>query len=155
MCEAFEQASARLQQLFKFNPRKCKSASSFSGYAQRNESKCNLVLPLNSGIVKIFEKTLVRGFSCVNTRMAFDTRIILGDPQQEKVLFQTADGELKRFSSTIIKMNENNQYGFAMTKPLLVGVIKKKDGVPTLQELEQILAGVKPTDSSVTCLSLV
>ena len=78
--------------------------------------------------------------------MAFDTRIILGDPQQEKVLFQTAEGELKRFSSTIIKRDENNQYVFAMTKPLPVGVIKKKDGVLTLQELEQILAGVKPTD---------
>ena len=146
LCEAFEQTPERLQQLFKFNPRKCNSASSFSGYAQRNESKCDLVLPLNSGIAKIFEKTLMGGFSCVNTRMAFDTRIFLGDPQQERVLFQTTEGELKRFSSTIIKMDENNQYGFAMTKPLLVEVIKKKDGVPTLQELEQILAGVKPTD---------
>ena len=53
-----------------------------------------------------------------------------------------ADGEVKRFSSKIIKMDENNQYGFAMTKPLPYGCIKLKKGVPSLDELKDLLANV-------------
>ena len=45
LCEIFEQRSVLLQNLFKFNPRKCNSASFFSGCVQRNKSKCNIVLP--------------------------------------------------------------------------------------------------------------
>ena len=107
-----------LEKLFKFNARKCNSASSFSGYVQRNKSKCAVVLPTDAEIIRIFEKTLIGGYSCVNTRMAFDTEIFLKDSQKEKVLFKTKDDQLKRFSSKIIKMDKNNQYGFAMTKPL-------------------------------------
>ena len=39
LCEIFEQRSERLQQLFKYNPRKCNSASSFSGCAHREQTK--------------------------------------------------------------------------------------------------------------------
>ena len=76
--------------------------------------------------MKIFEKTLIGGYSCINTRLGFDTEIFLKDAKHEKVLFKTAEGEVKQFSSKIIKMDENNQYGFAMTKPLPYGCIKKK-----------------------------
>ena len=58
-CTIFEQRSQLLQELFKFNPRKCNSASAFSGYVHRNKSKCNIVLPLDAKIVRIFEKTLI------------------------------------------------------------------------------------------------
>ena len=54
------------------------------------------------------------GYSCVNTRMAFDTDLLLKDTKNEKVLFKTADGQLKRFSSKIIKMDKNNQYEMAI-----------------------------------------
>ena len=143
LCEIFEQRSDMLQRLFKFNPRKCNSASVFSGYVHRNKSKCNIVLPLDAKIVRIFEKTLIGGYSCINTRLAFDTEIFLKDVENERVLFATGwQGEAKQLSSKIIKMDENNQYGFAMTKPLLYGCIKKKKVLPTLEELEQILSNV-------------
>ena len=54
------------------------------------------------------------GYSCINTRIAFDTDLLLKDTKNEKVLFKTADGQLKRFSSKIIKMDKNNQYGMTM-----------------------------------------
>ena len=123
LCEIFEQRSQLLQELFKLNPRKCNSASAFSGYVHRNKSKCNIVLPLDAKVVKIFEKTLIGGCSCVNTS---DTEIFLKDVEHEKVLFKTAEGEVKQFPSKIIKMDENNQYGFAMAKPLSFGGIKKR-----------------------------
>ena len=136
LCEIFEQRSQLLQELFKFNPRKCNSASAFSGYVHRNKSKCNIVLPLDAKIVRIFEKTLIGGYSCVNTRLAFDTEIFLKDVEHEKVLFKTAEGEVKRFSSKIIKMDENNQYGLAMTKPLPFGCIKKKEKFANIRRIK-------------------
>ena len=146
LCEIFEQRSQLLQELFKFNPTKCNSASAFSGYVHRNKSKCNIVLPLDAKIVRIFEKTLIGGYSCVNTRITFDTEIFLKDVEHEKVLFKTAEGEVKRFSSKIIEMDENDQYGFAMTKPLPYDCRKKKKNLPTLEELKEILANVTLTD---------
>ena len=62
------------------------------------------------------------------------------------MLFKTEVGQVKRFSSKIIKMDENNQYGFAMTKSLPYGCIKKKKHVPNLEELAEILAGVTLDD---------
>ena len=146
LCEIFEQRSILLQNLFKFNPRKCNSSSSFSGCVHRNKSKCNIVLPTDAKKIRMFEKTLISGYSCVNTRMAFDTEPFLRDKENEKVVFEAADGEVKWFSSKIIKMDENNQYGFAMTKPLPYGCIRLKRGVPTLEELKDLLANVTLED---------
>ena len=131
LCEIFEQRSILQEKLFKFNPRKCNSASSFSGCIQRNKSKCNIVLPTDVKKIRVFENTLIGGYSCVNTRAAFDTELFLKNKHDERVLFETVSGEVKRFSSKIIKMDENNQYGFAMTKPLPFGCIKLKQTVPT------------------------
>ena len=86
------------------------------------------------------------GYSCINTRMAFDTEIFLKDPKNEKALFKTEDGQLKRFSSKIIKMDENNQYSMAMTRPLPYGCIKRKRHILNFDELEQLLQNVSLED---------
>ena len=43
----------------------------------RKQSKVILELPTNNSIMETFEKTLTGGFSCVNTRLAFDTEILM------------------------------------------------------------------------------
>lgn len=73
LCAIFEQREDMLQRLFKFNPRKCDSASAFSDYVHRDKNKCNIVQPRNAETVRLFEKTLIRGYSGINTRLAFDT----------------------------------------------------------------------------------
>ena len=83
--------------------------------------------------MSLFEKTLIGGFSCVNTRLAFDTEILLDDKRNEKVLLDLIiDGQkqTKRISSKILKLGENNQYGMAMTKPLPSGCVRKKEILP-------------------------
>ena len=97
MCEIFESRSALLQKLFRYNPKKCNSASSFSECVHRLKSKCKIVLPINAEDVRVFEKTVLGGYSCINTRMGFDINIFLDDTKYEKVLFKTTDNELKRF----------------------------------------------------------
>ena len=77
LCEIFEQRSAHLQKMFKFNPKKCNSASSFSGCVHKDKRKCLMALPTDTEQVKLFERTLIGGFSRVNTRLAFDSQILL------------------------------------------------------------------------------
>ena len=127
--EIFEQRSMHLQKLFKYNLQKCNSASSFSGCVHRDKSKCCIALPTDAEHVRVFERTLIGGFSCVNTRLAFDTEILIDDNKNEKVLFDLhIDGkkQTKRISIKTLKMDENNQYGEAMMKPLSYGCIKTR-----------------------------
>ena len=65
LCEIFEQDSCRLQEIFKYNPWKCNSAISFSGCVQRYKNKCGIAFPTNAEHARLFEKTLIGGFSCV------------------------------------------------------------------------------------------
>ena len=44
-------------------------------------------------------------------------------------------------------MDENNQYGMGMTKPLPYGCIKKQDKVPTLIEFNMILDSLSHNDN--------
>ena len=123
-----EQRSSLFQKIVKYNPRKCNSASSFSGCVHRNKIKCCIALPTDAEHATAFEKSLIGGFSCVNTRLAFDTNVLLNDLDKEKVLFDldiNGKKQTKRISSKILKMDENNQYCIAMTKPLPYGYIKK------------------------------
>lgn len=75
LAEIFEQRSDFLQKIFKYNPRTCNSASSFSGCVHRNKSKGCIVLLTNAEFVRAFEKTLIAGFTSVNTRPTFDSEI--------------------------------------------------------------------------------
>ena len=144
--EIFEQRANLLQKLFKYNPRKCNSASGFSGCVQRLKSKCCIALPVDAEIIRVFEQTLIGGYSCVNTRMAFDTEIFLKDAENQKVIFKTQNNQLKRFSSKIIKMYENNQYGMATTRPLPYGCIKKEKKVLSIEELTDLIKNVTLED---------
>ena len=48
-----------------------------SEYIEREMSKIILALPAKLNHVEIFEQTVTGGFSSVNTRLAFDTQILL------------------------------------------------------------------------------
>lgn len=68
--------------MFKSNTRKCNYASSFSGCVYRDKSQCLTALPTDAEQVKVFERKLIGGFSCVNTRLAFDSQILM--PKNER-----------------------------------------------------------------------
>ena len=48
-----------------------------SGCIQQEKLKVILVLPSNDTQMETFEKTVSGGFSCVNTRLSFDTEILM------------------------------------------------------------------------------
>ena len=77
LTEIIESRFQRVQDMHGFNPRKCHSASSISGCIEREMSKIILALSTKYEHVEIFEETVIGGFSCVNTRLAFVTLILL------------------------------------------------------------------------------
>ena len=127
--------------MLKFNPKKCNFASSFSGFVHRDKSKYLIALPTDSEQVKLFERTLIGSLSCVNTRLAFDSKILLPKDGRDnfKLIYdiKTSTGmiEKKRVTTKILKMDENNQYGNAMTKPLQYGCIKNLKKSPPFVNL--------------------
>ena len=60
-----------------YNPRILNSASKLSRCIEREKSKVILALPKNNMQMETFEKTVLGGFSCVNTRLSFDTEILM------------------------------------------------------------------------------
>ena len=75
--------------------------------------------------------------------------MLLNDKNQEKVLFDIdIDGkkQAKRVPCKILNMDEKNQYGMTMTKPLPYGFIRKQDTVPSLTECNRILDKISHED---------
>ena len=140
LCEIIVNRFQLMQDKYRFNPRKSNSASSLSGCKERDISKIIIDLRTNNENVELFEKTLTGGFSCVNTRLSFDTEILLPNVEKPdkddwkdygyKVAYNLKlEGEekynTKRVISKILKLDKNNQYGYATTKPFPTGGIKK------------------------------
>ena len=131
----------------KRHPRKCNSAKKLSGCIQREQSVI-LGLPTNNLVIEIFEKTLTGGFSSVNTRLLFDTELLmpnLTERDYKKLKIEESFKAYKRHDlkvtyrikldnensyherrviSKIIKLDENNQYSFVMTKPMRQVVLR-------------------------------
>ena len=140
--ETIENRFQAMHETYGFKPRKCNSASSMSGYIEREMSRIIIALPTKLEHVEIFEETVIGGFSSVNTRLAFDTQILLPNLEKKddleknpmeknfncKVVYNLKlDGQKAqkiKVISKILKLDENNQYGNGMTKPLSTGCIK-------------------------------
>ena len=140
LCKLIENRFQIMQEKFSFNPCKINSASTLSGCVQRDVSKVIIALP-----AEVFKKSLIGGFSCVNTRIGFDSEVLLPSFSKQEYAKMNIDQSFKAFKnqnyklrykikldsddfykdyrviSKIVKFDENNKYGYAMTKPMPVG----------------------------------
>ena len=113
---------------------------------EREMSKIILALPTKYDHVGIFGETVIGGFSCVNTRLAFDSQILLPDLKIKNYLENNSINKgfnykvfynlkmniekvKKRVITKTLKLDENNHYGNGMTKPLPTGCIKDNDDI--------------------------
>ena len=118
---------------------------------------------------KFFEKTLCGGFSFVNTRLSFDTELLMPNLTEKDYRNMNIDQSFKAFKredlkvayslklddeksfqkkrviTKIIKFDENNQYGFAMTRPMPTGCIKQNNS-PSWLEFNLLLEKVSLDD---------
>ena len=131
LTEIIESRFEVMKNTYGFNSRKCNSASSMSGCIEREMSKIILALPAKYEHVEIFEETVTGGFSCVNTRLAFDSQVLLpnlknkdnleNNPMNKdyncKVVYNLKMNNKKVKESVItkvLKLDENNQSNAAM-----------------------------------------
>ena len=114
---------------------------SMSDCIEMEMSKIILALPTKYDDVEIFE-TVIGSFSCVNTRLAFDSQILLPNLTDKidlennamnkhfnyKVVYNLKmnnEKTKKSIITKILKLDKNNQYGHGMTKPLPTSCIKE------------------------------
>ena len=113
-----------------------------TGCIEREMSRIILALPTKLEHVETFEQTVTGSFSSVNTRLAFDTQILLlnleykddleKNPLNKEFKYKVVyypkldrkKAQKKGVITKILKLDENNQYGNGMTKPLPTGCIK-------------------------------
>ena len=149
LLEIIENRFQQIMDMSDYNPRIINSASKLSGCIQREKSKCIIALPTDNIQMEIFEKTVCGGYSSVNNRLSFDTELLMPNLtkndydkiniDQSFYAFKRDDLKLgymlklnnynsykrKRVITKIIKFDENNQYGYAMTRPMPTGCIKQ------------------------------
>lgn len=122
LCQIIESPFEVMYKKHFFNPRKCNSASTLSDCIQRNVSKIIIALPTSNFIVEVFEKTVPEGFNGVNTRLVFESEILLPNythSQYNKMsidlkfhyqikLDAEKDYQYSRITSKILELQENN-----------------------------------------------
>ena len=147
LCEIIGSRFQMMNDKYGFNPKKCNSASSMSDCLEREMSRIILAAPTKLEHVETFEQTVTGGFSSVNTRLPFDTQMLLpnldhkteleNNPLNEdfsyKVVYNLKlngkKAKKKRVITKILKLDETNQYGHGMTKPLPTGCIKDDNDI--------------------------
>ena len=149
LCEIAENRFKYMHELYSFNPRRSNSASTLSGCIEREMSKVIIALPTTSKSVEVFEQTITGSFNSVNTQLAFDIEILLPNFIENTTSEDNTDNSddlrkdynykicyklkldnekeyaTKRVITKILKLDENNQYGYGMTKPLPTGCTKQ------------------------------
>ena len=60
-----------------YNPRKVNAASKLSSCIEKEQSNVILALLTKNNIMEVFKKTVTKEFSCVNTRLSFDTELLM------------------------------------------------------------------------------
>ena len=115
-----------------------------SGCIEREVSKIIIALPTKDEHVEIFKETITGRFSSINTRLAFDSQVLLPNLKTKndlknnlmnkdfnyKIVYNLKMNykKVKKIVVTeILKLDENNEYGNGMTKPLPTGCIKDND----------------------------
>ena len=169
LLEFIENRFQTMQDKTGYNPRIINSASKLSGCIQREKSKCIFAFPVDNTQMEIFEKILCGGFSSVNTRLSFDTELLMPNLTKSDYQNMNIDQSFKAFKhddlkvvyslklddeksfqkkriiTKIIKFDKNNQYGFAMTRPMLTGCIKQNNS-PSWLEFNLLIEKVSLDD---------
>ena len=168
-CEIMENSFETMFNMSGYNPRKINSASKMSSCIQREKSKVILALPTSNAIMETFKKTITGGFSSISTQLFFDTELLMPNltpAEYNKIKIDESFRVYKRNGlktiykikfdkenvyherrviTKILKLDENNQYGYAMTKPMSTSYIKEHPS-PTMLKFNLLLESVNLDD---------
>ena len=116
----------KLHTLFGYEPKHFASTTGFSSAALAKHSRHIITNPQNNEILTAFENAVRGGYSAVMQRLSSDTTIVPG-PKITPYICNPVSGEMERFQfyCKTAKLDENNQYGFSMTKKLPTDSVKR------------------------------
>ena len=114
LCKIFENRAVIMHRMHGFNLRQCILSSSLSGCIEQSKSKAIIALPTNRDTVELSEKTLIVRFSCVNTRAAFDSEILLPNilPKNHSKLNIDESFKLRKKTDSKVGCRRNKQRGY-------------------------------------------
>ena len=147
-----------MMQKFPWSPQKCTSASSLSRYIHRFLSKAIIALSTWTEIVDLCEQTFIRGFTCMNTRLGFDSKLLL--PKNSDGKFRTKrkienykiGNEDERVLSKILKMDQKKKKNIQQGNEKTSSIKRKKN--PTMRKFDLIMQGVSDEDK-ISHLSVI
>ena len=79
LAEIIESRFQLMHERYGFNPRRYDSASTLSSCIEREMNRVILALSTKLEHVEILEQSITGGFSSVNTKLAFETQILLSN----------------------------------------------------------------------------
>ena len=109
LCVIGENRFQFMHDRYGFNPRKWNSARILSGCIEREMSRVLIAIPTSNQVTEIFEQTIRSSFSSVNTRLAFDTEILLPNLVQKN----SEEDSQKDYNYKVcynIKLNDDKEY---------------------------------------------
>ena len=127
LCEIMKNRFQAMYDKTMNNPGKCNSASKLSGCIQREQSKIILALPSNNSVMETLEKSLTGGFSCVNTRLSFDTEFLVSKFTESDNKRMKTDESFKAYKhddlEVIYRIKQDNENSYH--ERCIIGKISK------------------------------
>ena len=122
LLEIIENRFQEIQNECGYNPRKANSAGKLSGCIQREQSKIVLALPTDNKQMETFEKRLSGSFSCVNTRLLFDSEILMPNLTEKDFQKMKIDQSFKDYKrddlKLIYKIKLDNQENYSKKRDI-------------------------------------
>ena len=94
-----------------YHLRQCNSASTLNRCIERDTGKEVIALSMNNDAVEIFEKTLTGGYSCINTRLGFNTEILISNYSRAEFDKMTIDQSVKSSKMQDLKVGYKLKLG--------------------------------------------
>ena len=104
LLEIIENRFQEMQNECGYNPRKVNWASKLIRCIQREQSKIILALPTDNKQMETFEKTLSGGFSCINTRLSFDSEILMPNLTEKDFQKMNINQSFKAYKHNDLKL---------------------------------------------------
>ena len=109
------------------DPKSFSSTCAFTGNVMLKKSKIVLNDAPNFECLNAFEKSIFGGYSSTPFRITFNSGIITDKGISIKLPNENNETISKKVFATILKTDQINQYGYAMTMPLPKAGIKKRN----------------------------
>ena len=125
-CLAQNRFNTLRQKAGQIEPKAYSSTCTFTGNAMLKQSKITINKAPNLKCLEAFEKSIVGGYTSTPIRISFNTSLISNEGIDLLLPDENNKVSKKKVFTSVLKLDQINQYGMAMTKPLPKGGIREQ-----------------------------